>query len=690
MSLKNVLMITEKPSAARAIAYALNRVGKPTRIVKYGLPYFEICRDRKIIIVPALGHMYTVSSLNKDRTKCPILNYDWLPRYLTERGSAKTRNWLKIISRLALDADTFIDACDYDVEGSIIGYSILKYACGGKETIARRMKFSTLTSEELEKSYLSLEPSLNFALIEAGITRHEVDWLFGINLSRVLTEATAETGIAHQTISAGRVQGPSLKLLTGREKKIELFVPIRYWTINLKVRIGSITADAEYSKQMIKYEQETQEVASSCKRGTGIVEKIENKKSKLMPPVPFNLGALQAEAYRRFKYSPIATLAIAQKLYLDALISYPRTNSQKLPEENECEKILVMLSKNGIYVDISSELLTKGKIRPLKGRQCDPAHPAIYPTGKMPRIALSPKEKNIYDLVVRRFLNVFEEPMIFQTTDVTINVNGKKFSLEGKKIIREGWLRFCSKSERIQERLLPPIIEGQVINVERIIVRNKFTLPPSRYNPGSLLKEMELRNIGTKTTRAGIIQTLYDRKYIQEEKIRVTDLGSEVVNILRKYCPDLISNDFTKQLEGKMDLIQEGKESKQRVISDTIDSLKTVIAKIMLDKEEIGRRLSQVVNQVKLDEETIGPCPNCQGGRLVLKFSKIGRRFVGCSNYFASNCKTTFSLPQKGALKSSKLKCEVCSLPTMYVLENHKNPVTFCLNPECLSRMNLK
>ena len=188
-------------------------------------------------MVPALGHLYTITSKEKGRSY-PVFDYQWVPRYLAERGASRIRVWLKVIAQLAKDAEEFVDACDFDIEGSIIGYTILKYACGGKEKAAKRMKYSTLTKEELQESYTHLLPTLDFALIEAGLTRHEVDWLYGINLSRALTQAAKNCSGQYATLSTGRVQGPTLKFLEIREKTINCFVPTPYWTLSAKISIN--------------------------------------------------------------------------------------------------------------------------------------------------------------------------------------------------------------------------------------------------------------------------------------------------------------------------------------------------------------------------------------------------------------------------------------------------------------------
>lgn len=177
---KYTLIITEKPDAANRIATALDEDGKPKKTVANGVPYYHAYRGGNIVVVPALGHLYTITSKKKGRSY-PIFDYQWVPRYQAERGASRIRVWLKVIAQLAKGAEAFVDACDFDIEGSIIGYTILKYACSGKEASAKRMKYSTLTKDELQESYSHLQPTLDFAQIEAGLTRHEVDWLYGIN-----------------------------------------------------------------------------------------------------------------------------------------------------------------------------------------------------------------------------------------------------------------------------------------------------------------------------------------------------------------------------------------------------------------------------------------------------------------------------------------------------------------------------
>lgn len=681
---KYTLIITEKPDAAQRIASALDAQGKAKKMEHNGVPYYVAKRDKEIIVVPALGHLYTVAEERSGRNHYPVFSFKWVPRYVAERGAKQIRTWLETISKLANDADMFIDACDYDIEGSIIGYCLLKYACTNKEGISKRMKYSTLTKEELEKSYAETLPHLDFALIEAGRTRHEVDWLYGINLSRALTIAARDWSGKYATLSTGRVQGPTLRFLVAREKAIRCFVPTPYWSIKAEAEIAGSIFEAGYEKKNIETKMEANTIVDACKGKNGETEKIDVKKFQQSPPMPFDLGALQSEAYGLFGYTPMRTSNIAQRLYLDALISYPRTSSQKLPPAINYEAILKNLNKVPEYKKLTAELLTKTELKPNEGKKEDSAHPAIYPTGNLPERVLETSERNIWDLVVRRFMAVFGEPAIRQSIKACINVNGHRFYLRGRQTLREGWLRFYGPYVRSEEVLLPPIEEGQAINIKKVILEDKFTKPPSRYNPSSLLKKMEEAEIGTKATRAGIIQTLYDRKYVRDERMIVTDLGFEVLEVLKKYCPTVVSMKLTKELEEKMNKIQINGEKRENVLLDAVEILKPVAEELKGEEKIIGEQLSIAIKRARLEEGTIGICPICNTGKLMMIYSRrTGKRFVGCTNYFKGLCKASFPLPQKGTVRPLGTNCRGCGWPTVQVRIKGRRPWTLCFNPKC-------
>jgi len=681
---KYTLIITEKPDAAQRIAEALDLKGKPKKVEEKAVPYFIANRDKQLVTVPALGHLYTVVHAHGRRNYYPVFNFKWAPRYVAEKGAKQIKTWIEVVSKLAENADGFIDACDYDIEGAIIGYTILKYACHNRDNVAKRMKYSTLTKPELEKSYKERMPTLDFNMIEAGRARHEVDWLYGVNISRALTLAANRWSGRYATLSTGRVQGPTLKFLVARERSIHSFVPTPYWSILAEVEAQGATYPVDFEEKVIEKKAEADTIVEACKGKTGKIEKIEEKSIQVTPPVPFDLGSLQSEAYSLFGYTPRRTGDIAERLYLEAVISYPRTSSQKLPPVINYRAILNGLSQEPAYQKLATELLGKGELKPREGPKTDPAHPAVYPTGNRPERVLDESERRIWDLVARRFMAVFGEPGVKQSMKAPINVNGHRFYLRGRRILKEGWMKFYKPYLRSEEVPLPPIKEGETVRVVQIIREDKFTKPPPRYNPSSLLKRMEEEGIGTKATRADIIETLYTRKYITEERIVVTDLGFDVLEVLRKHAPRVISVKLTRDLEERMERIRSNSEKRENVLLEAVERLKPVLAELKQREETIGEALSNAIKRARMQERLIGECPNCHTGKLIILFSRrTKKRFIGCTNYFKNACKTSFPLPQRGTTKPTGRFCKGCGWPLLFVHIKGKRPWNLCFNPAC-------
>ncbi len=687
---KYTLIVTEKPDAAARIAAALDIEGKPQREQKNGVPYYRAQRNGEIVVVPAIGHLYTVASKQKQRGY-PVFDYHWVPRYLAEKGASRIRIWLKVISDLAQDAEGFVDGCDFDIEGSIIGYTILKYACGEKQQTAKRMKYSTLTTEELQDSYAHLLPKLDFALVEAGLTRHEIDWLYGINLSRALTQAAKEFSGRYATLSTGRVQGPTLKFLEEREKEIQTFVPTPYWKLAAKLSVSDMAIDAEYPKTLETL-KEAAELKDKCKTKQGRIEAVAVTQTPIAPPVPFDLGSLQSEAYKLFRYTPARTLSMLQRLYVDALVSYPRTSSQKLPPSIGYRGILKKLGANPAYSRQTAELLAKSDLKPNEGKKVDSAHPAIYPTGNLSQKPLDEASRNIFDLVVKRFLAVFGEPALKQNVDVTVSLNDVPFGFALARTLSEGWMKYYKPYVQVKDDKLPPLTEGQPVDVKKVTVKEQYTQPLPRYNPRSLLLKMEKEEIGTKATRAATIETLQERKYLTGgDNFAVSDLGFEVTEVLEKYCPTVISSEMTRALEEKMEAIQQGKENRQSVLENAVGTLREVTAQLKAKEAAVGAQLTQALERARLETLSVGTCPNCKTGQLLILHSKkTGKRFVGCNNYFQGKCSTTYPLPQTGLVKPLANPCKSCGAPIVSVYMRGKKPWRLCLNPKCPAKGKVK
>jgi DNA topoisomerase-1 len=674
------LIVAEKPTAAERIAKSLDNAERPERREEDGVPYFVAERDRKIIVVSALGHLYVVGQGKGVKNRYPVFDFAWAPRFQVERGAQRIKAWIDTISMLASEADTFIDACDYDVEGCVIGYNIMNYACD-RASVAKRMKYSTLTKNDLVRAYENLLPTLDFGLVEAGRARHEVDWLYGINLSRALTLAAKRASGGYVALSTGRVQGPTLRFLVLREDSIGCFVPTPFWTIRVQVAIRGSAYQAQYHKSVVETRAEAHAIIEACKEKPGVISTIKERNFKQGPPPPFDLGTLQSEAYRLFRFNPKRTSDMAERLYLEALISYPRTSSQKLPPAINYRAILSRLSRSSKYQEFSSELLRHERLKPKEGGREDSAHPAIYPTGNLPERKLKTSERKLWDLIVKRFMAVFGDPAKKQNLTIEIDVNGHRFFLSGRKILEKGWLRFYRPYIRFDEVLLPNVTIGDEVKADRVVCENRFTKPPPRYNPASLLKKMEKERIGTKATRAEIIQTLYNRKYIRERSMKVTELGRTVAELLENLAPTVASTQLTRELEEGMQRIQDSEESRERILEKAIAQLKPALRQLKSNEEIVGKVLSEAVRQSKLQERTIGTCPTCKTGNL--RSRRTGKRFAGCTGYFEGRCETSFPLPQLGAVKPTRTDCRSCGWPTLMVFKKGKRPWRLCLNPTC-------
>jgi DNA topoisomerase-1 len=678
------LIVTEKPNAAKRIAYALDYQGNPKCFRKNGVPYFVAQRDKKLVVIPTIGHLYTIVHERGNRDYYPVFNFKWVPRHLAERRAKSIRNWIEAFSELSQDADEFISACDYDIEGSLIGYFVLKYACDNNVVSAKRMKFSTLMKSDLEKAYEEPLSHLDFALIDAGRTRHELDWLYGVNLSRALTLAVNNWSGKYSTLSTGRVQGPTLHFLASREKAIRSFVPVPYWEIHVQIEIKDLSIEAEYELKKIGTRAEADALVRECKNKTGNVTKIVKKEVDQKPPLPFNLGMLQREAYRLFGYNPRHTLSIAQRLYISALISYPRTNSQKLPPIIDYRKTISYLERQSEYKELAQKLLAIKELKPREGNKEDTAHPAVYPTGNLPEKSLTAPEKKVWDLIVRRFMAVFGDDALKESLKVQLEVTNHTFFLRGRRLLKEGWMKYYKPYMHFEEIILPSIKQGEKVRFRNVMRKDKFTCSPPRYNPCSVLKKMEELGIGTKATRADIIQTLYKRGYIRDESIVVTELGFDVIDVLCKYASIVISSKLTQELEDKLERIQNGTMNSKNVLVEFVEKLKPQLEQFKENEVIIGKTLSIAKIKAQTQERTVGQCPTCVKGKLAIIYSKKTRkRFVGCTNYFKGLCTTSFPLPQCGTVKPAKSNCRACGWPNVLVWFRSKRPRKLCFNPDC-------
>ncbi len=675
------LIITEKPQAASKIAMFLAD-GKPIKKNHKGVPYYEITHGgRDIVVACAVGHLYTVSEKKKNWSY-PSFDVEWVQSSKVNKASSYTSKYATALRALAKGADEFTVATDFDIEGEVIGYNIIRHICKKKD--ANRMKYSTLTRDEIRKSYKNKMKHLVWGQVNAGVTRHELDWYYGINVSRALTSAIKSTG-SFKIMSSGRVQGPALKILCEKEKEISSFKPVPYWQIELEGKLNSEDITAMHKEDKFWEKEKADTVMKNVSGKDGVVDSIKAKSFRQAPPTPFDLTTLQIEAYRSVKIQPKVTLEIAQELYISGLISYPRTSSQQLPKDIGYSKILNGLKKNGNYKKLAEKLLSKPDLKPNNGKKTDPAHPAIYPTGQQEDVSGNKLKAKIYDLIVRRFLATFAEPAKRETVTIGIDVNKEPFVSKGTRTVEKGWHEFYGPHVKLEEQTLPSCKEGDKVSVTKIDMQDKETQPPKRYTPASIIKELEKRNLGTKATRATIIENLFSRGYVNDKSINVTDLGMKTCQTLEKYSPSILDEKLTRSFEDEMQRIRDEKETKETVLEKARNTLTTILKDFKEKEKDIGTELKQAHFDSMDAAATLGDCPVCKEGKLMIKKGKYGR-FVACNRY--PDCKTTLNIPNTGTIRSLKKQCEKCGYPLVSIQSKGKKPQHLCINPLCPSKTN--
>ncbi|MEK6817434.1 MAG: DNA topoisomerase, partial [Nanoarchaeota archaeon] len=356
------------------------------------------------------------------------------------------------------------------------------------------------------------------------------------------------------------------------------------------------------------------------------------------------------------------------------------------------EKILKQLAE-----EFGVEKLIKRKT-PVEGEKSDPAHPSIYPTGN--KQILSGEEKKIYELIVKRFLSLFCDDAIIDNKTVTAEINASKFSARGQVIRKKSWLEIYPS--KLKEEKIPDVNgEVKILNSR---TEQKETQPPKRYSPASIISELEKRNLGTKATRSSILETLYDRNYIEGQSIKATPFGISLINSLEKYSPIIIDEKLTHEFENEMNEIEKislknenNKDGADKKLLEkeqlVINKSKKIITDITKDFKKNEKKIGEELLKANIEfrefqkrENQLITCPKCKKGHLAITYSKKNRRFfIACNAY--PECKNTFSLPPNGTIKKTEKICEECNYPMLMRLAKARKPWIFCWNPQCKTNL---
>jgi DNA topoisomerase I len=597
---------------------------------------------RQYAVEASLGH---IRDLVKGKKRDIGIGEDYEPRYevLSEK-----KDVVKKLRKAAEEAEMVYLAPDPDREGEAIAWHIAAILDKEPEAI-RRVTFNEITKGAVLKA-LQNPGQIDLRKVDAQQARRILDRMMGFRLSPLLWEKIK------QGLSAGRVQSVALKMVCGRQAEIDAFVSEEYWLIgaDLKAeqpppfharlsRIGGKKAEVGDGEQAAR-------IVHDLESGRFVVAKVERKESKQRPSPPFITSRLQQEAARRYGFAVKRTMSLAQGLYEGrevgdrgavGLITYMRTDSTRIADEALDEVRQVIGATYG------ADAVPEAPNRYASKKGAQDAHEAIRPTTfDLPpdavRDALKADEWKLYKLIWDRFIASQMKPAVFDVTQADIENGPYVLRITGKVLKSRGFLAVYHEApdeeapaaedgapENIAEGMLPPLREGQILDLQKVVSEQKFTQPPAQYSEATLVKALEENGIGRPSTYATILTTITDRNYVDkvETRFRPTPLGKVVNTMLQKGFNDIINEGYTASLEEQLDEIEDGRLPWKQALAE-FDQ------KFSKDLETAGEQMPNIKREgIPLDEV----CPE-DGSPLLMRFGRYGA-FIACSNY--PECKYT-------------------------------------------------
>lgn len=647
------LIITEKHDTAKRIASILSEK-KPERERVNGVDTYKF--DGKTVIGLS-GHVVEVdfpkSYNNWQKTDLKdLIQAD----VLTKPTHANIVNALK---KLGKEAEHLTIATDYDREGELIGVEALDIIKKvNPDVTADRVHYSTITPAEIKKAFAS-PTKIDFNLAAAGESRQVIDLIWGAVLTRFVSLSSGRLG--DKFLSVGRVQSPTLALIVNREKERDVFVPTPYWELYATL-INSEEFEAQHKKGRFLDKAEAERIKEKLGK-TGVVKNVALGKRSEKPPTPFNTTEFLSAA-SSIGISAANAMRIAESLYVNGFISYPRTDNTVYHATLDTKSIIASFL-NTEFNEYAQKLLS-GKLVPTRGKKEATDHPPIHPATPAKRSELKEDEWKIYELVVRRFFATFAEETLWETMSVVVDISGEEFVANGARLIVQGW-RWYYSYNKPEDRLLPQLKEGQILNVREINLVAKETQPPSRYGQGHLIKIMEDFGLGTKSTRHEIISKLYSRAYVHGNPLQPTKTAYAVIGALEKYAGTITKPEMTGKLEQDMDKISEGSITENYVVKESREMLDEVFRGLFENKESISESLRSGL----YEDRIVGKCQKCSSD-LIIRKSRKGSRFIGCSSY--PKCDFTLPLPQGGQIVVTDRQCKEHGLYFIRIINKGKRP----------------
>jgi DNA topoisomerase I len=664
------LIISEKANAAKKIAQFLAE-GKVREGKHRSVPHHTFdWAGEECVSVGLKGHVlnleYPEEYSNWQKVEPSSLIDAEIQKNVSEKGVAEA------VRSLAKKADEVVIATDYDREGELIGVEALSLAFEANPKLmdhVQRARFSALTKGEVTRAFENLV-EVSRELAAAGEARQDIDLIWGATLTRWVSRATKRYGSAF--LSVGRVQSPTLALIAERERERRAFTPEPYWEIEVTLQNGeAFTARHDTARF---WGEEPARSAYENLTDTARVMEVKEKSATRPAPVPFNTtGFLSAAA--NIGISPSRAARLAEDLYTDGYISYPRTDNTVYPVSLDMREILETLSRVEEVGPYAEKLLASGELSPTRGKKETTDHPPIYPTGRASKGALRDDQWKIYQLVVRRFLATLSAPAKTLRTTLRLESGGEPLVAGGTVVTQEGWLGVYPYGRQADEEM-PSLSEGQEVRVTGTELLAKETQPPGRYGQGRLIRLMEDLGLGTKATRPSIIQNLYDRGYVHDDPLVPTETGIAVAQALTDFASEIATHEMTADLERSMDEISEGKVSKDSVVDRSRDVLRQVYGNLESSQEEFA----DIVRSGIREDSVLGPCKKCGKNLTVRRARKSGKRFAGCEGY--PECDQTYSLPPRGEIIPLGTLCEACGSPEIKVVGGRRPWIT-CIDMQC-------
>jgi len=700
------LIVTEKNNSAKKIADILGR-GEAKADKAFKVPFYTWtdADGGEQMTIGLKGHVlgpaFPEGYSNWQKTDL----HDLIDAELIKEPTDK--NVVKAIKKVAKQADELVIATDFDREGELIGLEALEEMLDANPDLGsregtrdgtlkiKRARYSALTKEEIERAFDELD-ELSYPLANAGAARQDIDLLWGATLTRAVSLATRRFG--SNFLSVGRVQSPTLGLIVEREMERRAHVAKPFWELFAKFQHPEGSFEAHHATDKF-WDKAEADAALAGTSSPGRVKAVTARKNTRKPPTPYNTTAFSTDASSRLGITPASAMRIAEDLYMDGFISYPRTDNTVYPSSLPIRELVSSLVRVKEFSAAAG--LLDGELTPTRGKKETTDHPPIYPTQAIHPGALEGPKKRVYELVVRRFLATFSPPMITESTRADIEAGSESYFVRGSVVVDPGYAAIYTYARSADEEI-PKLEEGQTLELDgEPWLLDKETQPPGRISQAKLIELMEERGLGTKATRADIIQKLFDRGYVYSNPPIPSETGVAMYEAFKKYVPRMATHEMTAQLEEEMDRIAGGQMTKGEVVGDSRDLLHKTWSEIDESRED----LAKVVWKGMDEDRILGPCKVCEeAGRTkedgsphmlrIIRAKKSGKRFVGCTGWTLDDpesCDQTFPLPQRGDVFRLEERCSVCGeTPRLKVVPFRGRPWNLCLNDDCESMQEMK